>query len=79
MVAGAIRGPVAGSIAGFVVSYFVGPMLTADSLAEHDQILRHYENMEEAERILQEARDLNRRLDELCRRTGGCYEDDPCG
>ena len=42
------------------------------------RMLRHYENMEEAERILQEAKELNRRLDELCRHTGGCGEIAPC-
>ena len=38
----------------------------------------NYENMSEAERILQEARELRERAEALNSRTGGWYNGQPC-
>ncbi len=75
---GAIGGPVIGGIAGSAAGALFGDMLIPSEISDDARIRQNYENMQEAERILQEAKELNRRLGELCRRTGGCYDDDPC-
>jgi hypothetical protein len=77
-VTGVIGGPLLGGIAGTAASALFGDMLMPSETSDVDLIRQHYENMQEAEKILQEAKQLNIRLDELCGRTGGCYYDDPC-
>ena len=77
--AGAIGGgPVIAGIVGVAAGALFGDMLIPSEVTDDARLRQNYENMQEAERILQEAKELNRRLDELCRRTGGCDDDDPC-
>jgi hypothetical protein len=53
-------------------------MLGPTSLADHDLIWQHEENMTEAERILQEARETREWAEDLNNRTGGWYDGKPC-
>jgi RHS repeat-associated protein len=75
---GAIGGPLLGGLAGTAASALLGDMLMPSEISDVDLIRQHYENMQKGERILKEAKEVNRRLDELCMRTGGCYYDNPC-
>ena len=78
MVTGFIGGPVWGGAVGAAVGYIVGDIAIPSDLVNDDLIREHLERMDDANRILQGAKELNRLLDDLCQRTGGCYEDTSC-
>ena len=78
MATGAIGGPIVGGLVGAAASALFSDMLMPTELSNTDRMREHIKNMQDAEKYLQEAKELNRELDELCRRTGGCYDDNPC-
>jgi RHS repeat-associated protein len=75
---GAIGGPLLGGLAGTAASALLGDMLMPSETSDADQIRQHYENMQEAERILQEAQETRERAEDLNYRTGGWYDGKPC-
>jgi hypothetical protein len=75
---GAIGGPIFGGLAGAAAGHLVGDMMMPPETVNDDLIMQQSDKMQEAEIILRQAQELNKRLNEICRRTGGCYTDDPC-
>ena len=87
IIVGATAGLLVGSIpsisaysdlAGGLAEAFLGEILLPIETADVDALREHYENLQEAERILQEARELRESVEALNNRSGGWYNDGPC-